>query len=237
MLWVIAKIRFKAAGGAPCCWWLNRRERQTQGFEKIHVWPIASIDGNITGSGFVRLFMFVKTLRLWCQDHRRKLSEFVLHRLLHADDSPHKLALGVAVGVFVAFTPTVGLQMVIAGFLSWLLGANKAVSLPMVWISNPATLIPLYWYCYRIGCAILALDPIGHEWWEQLAMPPVGWWAKAHFYWSRFLEIAGPVWLGGCVVGFVCAYASYSIVYRMICYYRKHRESIRKRRETPPDES
>ncbi|MCH2117041.1 MAG: DUF2062 domain-containing protein [Pirellulales bacterium] len=165
--------------------------------------------------------MFFQSLRSWSRRYRRKLSQFVFHRLLHADDSPHQLALGVAIGVFVAFTPTVGLQMVIAGFLSWLFRANKAASLPMVWISNPATLIPLYWYCYRIGCAILALDPIGHEWWEQLAMPPVGWWAKVHFFWSRFLEIAGPVWLGGCVVGFVCGYACYSIVYRMIWYYRK----------------
>jgi hypothetical protein len=181
--------------------------------------------------------MFFKTLRLWFQSYQRKLNRFVLHRLIHANDPPHRLALGVAIGVFVAFTPTVGLQMVIAGFLSWLLRANKAVSLPMVWISNPATLVPLYWYCYRMGCAILALDPIGQEWWEQLATPPFGWWAKVRFYWSRFLEIAGPVWLGGCVVGLVCAYVSYSIVYRTVWYYRKRRESTHEPRETLPDKS
>lgn len=49
-----------------------------------------------------------------------------------------------AVGMLVAFTPTTGVQMVIAGFLSWLLRANKATSVAVVWISNPITMVPMY---------------------------------------------------------------------------------------------
>jgi len=140
--------------------------------------------------------------------------------LLHADDPPHPLALGMAVGMFVAFTPTVGVQMLIAGFLSWLLGANKALSVAVVWISNPGTMLPIYWYCYGVGCAILALEPIDRAWWGNLTTPPPGWWPAVTFYWSRFVEIAGPLWLGGCVVGLVCASTTYYLVYRSIQYYR-----------------
>ena len=113
--------------------------------------------------------MVLRFLRSWYRRHRQQLRQFVYHNLLHADDPPHPLALGVAVGMFVAFTPTVGVQMVLAGFLSWLLRANKAVSIAVVWISNPGTMVPIYWYCYRIGCAILALDPIGRPWWAKLS--------------------------------------------------------------------
>ena len=129
----------------------------------------------------------------------------------------------MAIGVLVAFTPTIGFQIVIAGFLSWLLGANKAVSVAMVWISNPGTMLPIYWYCYGVGCAILMLEPIGREWWSELRTPPRGWWRAVTFYWSRFIEIAGPLWLGGFVVGMVCASATYYAIYHLIRYYRSRR--------------
>ena len=69
-----------------------------------------------------------------------------------------------------------GAQMILAGFLAWMFRANKAVSVAVVWISNPGTMLPIYWYCYRIGSAVLALDPIGRDWWGELAHPPPGWW-------------------------------------------------------------
>ena len=164
--------------------------------------------------------MVSASVRAWYQHRRRKLKRFVYHYLLHADDPPQRLALGMAVGMFVAFTPTVGVQMVVAGFLSWLLRANKAVSVAVVWISNPATMIPIYWYCYHIGCAILTLEPIDRVWWAGLTTPPEGWLPAVKFYWSQLVTIAGPLWLGGCVVGIVCGYGSYYAVLRLITTYR-----------------
>ena len=49
----------------------------------------------------------------------------------------------VAVAMFITFTPTVGLQMILSVFFAWLLRANKAVGIPIVWISNPATTLML----------------------------------------------------------------------------------------------
>ncbi len=162
-------------------------------------------------------------LRIWHRRHRRQFRRFIYHDLLHADDPPDRLALGMAVGMFVAFTPTIGVQMLIAGFLSWVLRANKLVSMAVVWISNPATMLPIYWYCYHIGAAILTLEPIRRAWWGQLANPPPGWWPAVKFYWARFVHIAAPLWLGGCVVGLICAYATYYATYHTIRCYRIRR--------------
>ena len=167
--------------------------------------------------------MVLRFFRSSYRRHQLQLRHFVYHSLLHADDPPRPLALGMAIGMFVAFTPTFGVQMVLAGFLCWLLRANKAVGIAVVWISNPGTMLPIYWYCYRIGCAVLALDPIGSPWWTELATPPDGWWPAVKFYWSRFIEIAGPLWLGSLVVGAVCAYVTYYVVLHMIRYYRSRR--------------
>ena len=42
----------------------------------------------------------------------RRIRKFVLFRILHADDTPHNLAMAVSVGLFIGWTPTVGLQMI-----------------------------------------------------------------------------------------------------------------------------
>lgn len=175
--------------------------------------------------------MVNRTIRGWYQRHRRAANRFLYHSLLHADDPPHRLAMGMAIGIFVAFTPTVGIQMVIAGFLSWLVRANKAVSMAVVWLSNPATMVPIYWYCYHIGCAILTLEPISREWWAGLADPPAEWLPAVSFYWSRLLQIAGPLWLGGTVVGLVCGYATYYVIYHLIFQYRLRRQKELARRK------
>ncbi len=161
----------------------------------------------------------------------RRARRFILHNMLHADDPPHRLALGVAIGMFVTFTPTIGFQMAIVVFLAWLMRANKIVGLPVVWISNPATLVPIYWFCYHVGRVIVQSESIDVEWWRGWAQPPVEWVSRVDFYWDRFLDIAWPLWVGGSVVGLVTAYPSYVLVYHMICRYRLRRWG----KLTPPD--
>jgi len=104
-------------------------------------------------------------LRRRIQRTKRQIRHFVFHSILHADDPPHRLALGIAIGTFVTFTPTVGLQMMIVVFLAWLFRANKVVGLPIVWISNPVTIMPIFYTCYRLGRAILGHSAIGANWW------------------------------------------------------------------------
>ena len=38
---------------------------------------------------------------------------FIKYRVLHVDDTPHRIALGVALGFFVTWTPTIGVQIVL----------------------------------------------------------------------------------------------------------------------------
>ena len=131
--------------------------------------------------------------------------------------------MGVAIGVFITFTPTVGIQMILTVFIAWLFRANKLVGLPIVWISNPATVVPIYYGCYWLGRWLLNYPEIGKEWWNQLLEPPSGWWASVVFYWERLWEIAAPLWLGSIVIGLGLAYPSYLLVYFTIRTYRLRR--------------
>ncbi len=155
-----------------------------------------------------------------CRRSWRRLRRWVVRQVLHADDPPHRLALGVAIGVFVTFTPTIGFQMVLVLFLAWLLRANKAVGLPVVWLSNPATLVPIYWPCYSVGRWMLQTPAIGAGWWSSITHPPAGWAERVTFYWGRFAEVFWPLWVGGLAIGLVTGYVTYYLVNQMVRAYR-----------------
>ncbi len=71
--------------------------------------------------------------------------------LLGFHGTPDQVARGMAIGVFVAFTPLMGLQMLIALCLATITYSNRPAAAAMVWITNPLTAIPLYLMTYRIG--------------------------------------------------------------------------------------
>ena len=167
--------------------------------------------------------MVKRRIRYYLRRGRR----FVYHRILHADDPPHRLALSLAIAMFITFTPTVGFQMVLVVFLTWLLRANKLVGVPVVWISNPATIPPIYYVCYLVGRLLMGSQPVAEdwEWWQQLAgpYPPGGWWPKVVFFWERFMQILPQLVVGGVVVGLATGIPTYYLSYFGIRAYRMKR--------------
>lgn len=148
-----------------------------------------------------------------------RVKEFVVHRVLHADDPPHRLALGIAIGMFVAFLPIVGIKSGLAFGLAWLLGGNKAVSVPLVWLSNPVTIVPMSYPGYWLGCKIFD-QSLSMSWMETLRSKE-SWLVKTAQLLECLQDVALPLLLGCGIVAFVlaipCYYASlFSIrAYRM----------------------
>lgn len=85
-----------------------------------------------------------------------KARRYFVHNILHADDTPSAIAMGAAIAMFVAMLPLIGFQMLIALGMAALLKANKAICIPVVWISNPLTFYPIYWPSYKLGRALLS---------------------------------------------------------------------------------
>lgn len=111
--------------------------------------------------------------------------------------------------------------MVVAS--AWLLRANKVVGLPLVWVSNPATFVPIFYPCYLIGRTILGWPGVGKEWWGGLTDPPEGFLEGCEFYWSRVLEIFTPLMLGCLAVALPLAIVSYLVTRTVIERYRANR--------------
>lgn len=85
----------------------------------------------------------------------KRVRHVVVESILHLDDSPHRIALGGSIAVFVACSPWIGFHMLLAVALAAVFRANKAVTVPMVWIHNPVTMVPMFWIEYKIGQWIL----------------------------------------------------------------------------------
>lgn len=64
----------------------------------------------------------------------------------------------LAVGLFCAFIP-VPFQMFLAAIGALLFRVNILIAVPTVWISNPFTIPPLFYFCYLVGVWILGMNP------------------------------------------------------------------------------
>jgi hypothetical protein len=175
-----------------------------------------------------------------------RLVQFVEYRIFHVDDTPHRIALGVAIGMFVAWTPTLPFQMILAVFLATILRANKAVPVPLVWISNPFTAVPLFYGNYLVGAFLMR-----GEWGDSSAARQIlaqlfspegsqadGSWRFVHsefwvLLWNAFVQFGTELWIGSVLVGLLVALASYPIAIRSVVAYRRRRLARRAKRSRP----
>ncbi|HHS84250.1 MAG TPA: DUF2062 domain-containing protein [Gammaproteobacteria bacterium] len=59
-----------------------------------------------------------------------------------------------AVGLFCAFVP-IPLQMILAAGVAILFRVNLPISVALVWITNPLTMAPIYYFAYKLGAWVL----------------------------------------------------------------------------------
>lgn len=75
----------------------------------------------------------------------------VIKWLVKLRRSPQAIAGGFALGTFVAFTPTMGIQFFIVMILATILNMNRPAAFVTIWITNIATVTPIYTFNYWVG--------------------------------------------------------------------------------------
>lgn len=124
-------------------------------------------------------------------------------------DSPHRIALGMAVGLWVAWTPTVGLQTFIVLPIVWATRANPLAAILGIYLSNPLTFLPMYWVEYQVGAMFMSDTPTIAEFsqeppengqpGEPIAFTNIGW------------QMWIAMWIGGILLGIVTAIPGYFV--------------------------
>jgi uncharacterized protein (DUF2062 family) len=138
-----------------------------------------------------------------------KIEHTIIH-LLTLNHTPHGIALGVALGVFIAITPTYGfhtLLVILAAFL--IPKANKIAIFLGTNISLPPTVPFITWGGYEIGRFMMPGEypQLSEEFFKGLRH--LSFWqmfeAVRHLYW--------PLFAGSVVLGLACALIFYVIAY------------------------
>ena len=160
-----------------------------------------------------------------------KSSASIWQRLLQLHGSAHSIALGTAIGLFVALTPTVGLQMIIILLISLVIPANRLAGFIMVYISNPLTMIPIYWVDYWVGLKCLAREGMSRadfeqRWIDAQALASEAGWYQGGLELLRSIgdDVLGPMFVGGAVVGLIFALPAYPVTLHFVQQYRLRKE-------------
>ena len=134
-------------------------------------------------------------------------------RLLTLDDPPERTALAFSIGVFIAFSPFLGLHTILATLVAFLFRFNKLAVYTGTFINNPfLTLVPIIIASYAIGAFILGRPlHISAAGLELLRHPHL---LTGAYYQQLFKESWDIVWpfsIGGIVLSVVCSLIAYPV--------------------------
>lgn len=107
------------------------------------------------------------------------------------------VSLAFAVGLFAAWIPTPG-QMAIAAAGAFYFRANLPISVALVWVTNPLTMPPMFYFAYIVGLWSLGKDS-----------PDEGFEFSLDSVMSSLGDIGGPFLFGCLVLGILSSVLGY----------------------------
>lgn len=162
------------------------------------------------------------------------------HRVKRLPDTPHRIALGLSIGVAVTFTPLFGLHFLTAAIICLLFRANIVASIIATFVGNPLTFPIFAVICYNIGAWIFGIARDGPVWpiardgfataWNELSAnflwlfggEHVGWSGFSQFMWNVFI----PYTVGGLVPATILGIIIYFGTKPLIARYQNRRRGV-----------
>ncbi len=153
-------------------------------------------------------------------ENKKKLRKINFSKLIRISDTPHSISLGFSIGVFTSFTPLIGVHIILAILLSWILKANYFSSVVGTFIGTPLT-YPFIWFAsLYVGNIFIPI--------EDFNLIDLG---ESSFYSLEILSNIKPLipsfLIGGILVGLASAFLSYFFVKKSIIFYR-NKKRLRK---------
>ena len=89
-----------------------------------------------------------------------RAGRYIGHRLRRLPDPAHKIARGIACGVFVCFTPLFGLHFLMSAAFAWAIGGNVLAALLATFVGNPVTFPVIATISVELGSWMLGRETV-----------------------------------------------------------------------------
>jgi len=127
-----------------------------------------------------------------------------LLKLWKSHQSPHEIALGIAIGVFIGITPFYGFHILTAFFAALIMKrVNKVAIFMGINISLPPTVPFITWAGYSLGRKILG----------SASYPPLAWENFRHFSYETFFNFFYALMVGSLILGIVSSVVFYFLIF------------------------
>jgi uncharacterized protein (DUF2062 family) len=172
----------------------------------------------------------------------RRASRYIAYRLRRLPDPAHKIARGIACGVFVCFTPFYGLHFLMSAGLAWAIGGNVLAALLATFFGNPLTFPLIATVSVEVGSWMLGREAVplprivaafsyaSVELWSNVAAiftPDQMQWGRL----SGFMRtVFWPYLVGGLLPGLVAGIVAYYVSHPLIHAYQRARLTRLKRK-------
>ena len=158
--------------------------------------------------------------------------------------TPEAIAGGFSLGLFLAFTPTIGIQIIVAVFLATFFKLSRPAAILSVMVTNPLTIPPIFTFNYWVGRVFFdgpqVREVYGHllNITKELAMAnfwEVGTQVRAFAEIGRDMII--PLVVGSLIVASVAGVISYVLLVRFFWFLKVHRERERRLKDARASKS
>jgi uncharacterized protein (DUF2062 family) len=150
-------------------------------------------------------------------------------RLLALDDPPERTAFAFSIGVFIAFSPFLGLHTILATSIAFIFRFNKLAIYSGTFINNPLTLVPIIIASYATGAFLLGRPlRISPEGLELLTHPhplTAGYYRK--LLWESW-QIIWPFSIGATVLSVVCSLIAYPVTLWLLRANRRRKANTQR---------
>ena len=155
--------------------------------------------------------------------------------LIRLRGSPQAIAGGFSLGLFIAFTPTIGVQIVLAFFLATVLNVNRPAAVLAVWITNPVTIPAIFTLNYWLGSLIWegpSVSVVSRRFFELASqLTTLDIWAitdQLSAVAELGMDIIVPLILGSIIAGTLSSVLTYVILLRLLTFLFARRAKRKK---------
>lgn len=155
----------------------------------------------------------------WPRAGWRRSGRYIAHRISRMPDTPRSIAIGVASGAAVSFTPFMGLHFLLAALLAWALRGNMLASAIGTAVGNPWT-FPFIWVTiYWIGRGVLGI--------RDTTLPAE---LSIQNFLDHPVDVFLPMVIGGIPLAIFVWIVFYFLTYRLVVSFQSHRRRRRERK-------